>query len=98
MVRTFDPERKVKVSVTTLCDAELIKLANQNWLNRRECIEFGVQFKLAEKGLIDYPKCDLSDKLVRLTSLVQDQVQRIEELENGRETEESIRDDENNEC
>ena len=60
---------------------ELWVAAKQNLIELRATLIFGIEFKLAEIGIAtEYPENPLSKNILRLTKIIQEQAEKIEEL------------------
>lgn len=83
----------MKINQTTSIEYDLKKQAQDVSLNYSDCLEFGIQFKLAEMGVLeDYPKNQLSNKIEKLSKMLEEAYNKIEDLEKVEEVEEVEKD------
>jgi len=64
----------IKSRVQIFIDSELLKAIAGIGLSAKECLEFGINFKLAERDLIDYPYNKLSNKIIRLQEIIDETI------------------------
>ena len=62
-------------------DVELLKLSYQNKVTPSNALEFGLTFKLAELGLLEFPENNLSEKITNLVNEIQKLNKKIGDLE-----------------
>jgi len=72
-------EAKVKISPTL--KHSLWVLAQQQNLSWSECMEMGVQLKLAERGIIDYPNTQMKKKFNKMREAYKELLKEKEILE-----------------
>lgn len=72
----------MKARVNTILDYDLKQQARHKNIQMHEALQFGVLFKIAEKGDISHPKNTLLDKISKLALKLQD---TLTELENARD-------------
>lgn len=81
----------MKVQTNTTIDVTLKQEAEKNGISFTECLEFGILFKLADKGVRgDYPENVLLTKIARLSSMLHEATEKIEVLENPELAKEKI--------
>jgi len=58
--------------ITTTIDLEAFKLAKENSISWKIALEFGIQFILAERNVLEYPECKLTKKIASLSKLLEE--------------------------
>ena len=71
----------IKHKVTTTIDVDLIKIARLKHLSFQECLEFGIEFQLAEMGVGLHPKNSLTAKISKMALRLQEACERAEKAE-----------------
>ena len=74
-----------KVNITTSINNELWNHAKQNNLAWNDALSFGVEFKLAELGICEYPPTKLSSKVETLVEKLSEVSQELSDLKNDDE-------------
>ena len=81
--------QKEAVKATTVhIPNSLWELAKRNLVEFRSTMKFGINFALAEKGVVEYPNNKLSLKMFELTEKLSDISQKYYELKEKYEPEE----------
>jgi len=84
---SFNDQNKGSKMTTVELPLNLWELAKKNIFSFKDLLIFGLQFKLAEKDpyTYQYPNNSLSNKIIKLQKIIEDQNKIIEDLENPKE-------------
>jgi len=55
-----------RTNITTSIDSKVWEIAKQNNIAWTDALEFGVKFLIADRDGVDYPDCNLQDKLHKM--------------------------------
>lgn len=78
----FTKRQGTRVVSTTIPNQLWIE-AKRNALNWNECLSFGIQFKLAERDILDYPQNKLQAKLLKLQQMLTEANEKLSKEEHN---------------
>ena len=64
--------KQPNLQINTTINPELFKLAKENSISWKIALEFGIQFILAERNVLEYPECKLTKKIASLSKLLEE--------------------------
>lgn len=75
-----------KKKVTTTINYNLWRIANMEGWAWNDLLEFAINFKRADKDMLGYPNCNLSNQLQKLTKKLEGTAQELYELKENETT------------
>jgi len=77
IVKNIIPKTRMYANI----DSNLWTLAKKNGWNFPDLINFSIEMKIAEKNLCGYPDCELLRKVSKLTQIIQEKNELLEDYE-----------------